>query len=95
MGAFEITEANRERGIITLSNTIDFEQHRAVNVTVMATDGGVPSLNPTAVVLCTIIDVNDNAPQWVTDFSSPYEFREDEFPGYYQFILLFSNFCTQ
>ena len=79
--AFEILFANRHSGIITLKKKIDYETHTSVNVTVMATDGGEPPLNSTALVLVEIEDVNDNAPVWETDFTQPYTFYENESIG--------------
>ena len=62
--AFEISDDNRESGVITLERSIDREQYRWINFTVLAVDSGTPSLTATANVAVEITDINDNSPEW-------------------------------
>ena len=62
--SFEITDENRETGIITLASAVDHEDYKWINVTVMAIDDGEPPLNTTALVGVEVEDVNDNSPEW-------------------------------
>ena len=62
--SFEITDQNRETGIITLARYVDHEETEWINITVMANDSGEPSLNSSAWVYVEIEDVNDNSPEW-------------------------------
>ena len=78
---FEITDANRETGMVTLAERVDYELVTSYNLTVLAVDSGVPPLNSTAVILVAVEDVNDNAPVWDTDFSNPFEVLENETLG--------------
>ena len=49
-------------GVIYLTRSLDYEQQKEVRFTVTATDSGTPSRTASAVVVMTILDVNDNAP---------------------------------
>ena len=63
---FEISDANRESGVITLNRMVDHERDRWINFTVLAVDNGTPSLSATASVAVEIKDINDNSPDWQT-----------------------------
>ncbi|XP_039240587.1 protocadherin-23 isoform X2 [Pipra filicauda] len=54
-------------GSLVLSNVLDRETASSHHLVLLASDCGTPSLNSTATVLITVLDVNDNAPV----FSSP------------------------
>ncbi len=56
--SFQITTT----GNITLSNIIDYEQSNVFNLTVTATDRGVPPLTSFVTVIVRVEDINDNAP---------------------------------
>ncbi|PAA73840.1 hypothetical protein BOX15_Mlig023527g6 [Macrostomum lignano] len=62
---FNITAST---GILGVQSPLDFENltSSTINLTVMAYDGGVPSLNSTVLVTVTVLDQNDNSPvcQW-------------------------------
>uniref|UniRef100_A0A1I8AC89 Cadherin domain protein n=1 Tax=Steinernema glaseri TaxID=37863 RepID=A0A1I8AC89_9BILA len=57
--AFEIKER-----YIVVKNEIDFEKTKAYEFEIEASDGGEPSLKANATVRITVIDVNDNVPQF-------------------------------
>lgn len=63
--AFEISDANRQTGVITLKTEVDQERTRLINLTVKADDQGTPQLSSLATVFVEIEDVNDNSPEWV------------------------------
>ncbi|PKU47422.1 protocadherin-23 [Limosa lapponica baueri] len=54
-------------GSLVLSNVLDREMASSHRLVLLASDRGTPSLNSTATVLITVLDVNDNSPV----FSSP------------------------
>uniref|UniRef100_A0A8C3B786 Cadherin domain-containing protein n=1 Tax=Cairina moschata TaxID=8855 RepID=A0A8C3B786_CAIMO len=54
-------------GNLVLSNSLDRETAASHRLVLLASDHGMPSLNATATVLITVLDVNDNPPV----FSSP------------------------
>ncbi|KAM9193151.1 protocadherin-23 [Mergus octosetaceus] len=54
-------------GNLILSNSLDRETAASHRLVLLASDHGMPSLNATATVLITVLDVNDNPPV----FSSP------------------------
>ncbi|KAJ7419526.1 hypothetical protein WISP_53472 [Willisornis vidua] len=49
-------------GSLVLSNVLDRETASSHHLVLLASDCGTPSLNSTATVLITVLDVNDNAP---------------------------------
>ena len=51
-----------ETGRVTLSQSLDFETQQTYNLTVFATDAGIPSLSTSATLSIHITDVNDNSP---------------------------------
>ena len=58
--AFEITEANREEGVITVKESVDRETYESITLTVRAEDSGPNPLSNFADIQVTIEDVNDN-----------------------------------
>ena len=58
--AFEITEANREEGTITVKESVDREMYESITLTVRAEDSGSNPLSNFAEIQVTIEDVNDN-----------------------------------
>ncbi|GLH14886.1 Fat-like cadherin-related tumor suppressor homolog [Gryllus bimaculatus] len=51
-------------GTIYLKRSLDHEIHNSHHFTVVAKDGGVPSLSSTAHVWVTVLDMNDNPPKF-------------------------------
>ena len=58
--AFEITDANREDGVITVKEAVDRETYQSITLTVRAEDSGPNPLSNFAEIHVTIEDVNDN-----------------------------------
>lgn len=55
-------------GIITTAAPLDYEMDPQPQLTVLATDGGTPTLSSTAVVFVVLQDVNDNEPVFKSNF---------------------------
>ncbi|XP_038061188.1 uncharacterized protein LOC119731947 isoform X4 [Patiria miniata] len=53
-------------GVLTLKPTaqLDYETSQAFNITIVATDAGVPSLNGTTSVGIIVVSINDNSPKF-------------------------------
>lgn len=49
-------------GLVTVNSRVDCETNPMPRLTVVARDGGEPSMSSTAVLLVTVLDVNDNEP---------------------------------
>ncbi len=67
-------------GVLSLRQSLDYEQQRVHFLIIEAVDGGDPPLSSTTTVNITVLDANDNAPV----FSQPlYETTvpEDAAPG--------------
>ena len=79
--SFEITDANRETGTVTLVRQVDYELVKTIDVIVTAVDSGAPALTSTATVVVSVEDVNDNTPTWITDFTDPVDIWENETYG--------------
>ena len=58
-----------EDGTITLTGTLDYEAVTMYNFTVEASDDGNPMLTSSISVTIDVVDVNDNAPMFLVDFS--------------------------
>uniref|UniRef100_A0A2C9K965 Cadherin domain-containing protein n=1 Tax=Biomphalaria glabrata TaxID=6526 RepID=A0A2C9K965_BIOGL len=57
---------DRDSGILKARTTFDHEVEKKLNVIVLATDEGRPSLVSTATVMVNILDINDNYPEIIT-----------------------------
>ncbi|KAL6459893.1 hypothetical protein MHYP_G00316520 [Metynnis hypsauchen] len=58
-------------GVIDVINPLDYETNREYNLRIKAQDGGRPPLiNSTGIVIVQVVDVNDNAPMFV---STPFQ----------------------
>ncbi|XP_058272722.1 cadherin EGF LAG seven-pass G-type receptor 1 isoform X1 [Hemibagrus wyckioides] len=58
-------------GVIDVINPLDYETHRDYNLGIKAQDGGRPPyINGTGLVIVQVIDINDNAPMFV---STPFQ----------------------
>ncbi|XP_022080540.1 uncharacterized protein LOC110973761 [Acanthaster planci] len=57
---------NPTTGVLTLKPTaeLDYETSQEFNITIIATDAGMPSLNGTTTVGIIVINVNDNSPRF-------------------------------
>ena len=56
-----------ERVSVVVSISIDAESHAAFRVHLVAVDGGSPALTSSALVVVTVLDVNDNPPKFDDD----------------------------
>lgn len=54
-------------GAVTLAMSLDFESVTSYTRTLIASDSGVPSLTASSTLLVTVLDFNDNAPQFSED----------------------------
>lgn len=55
---------NQKTGLISVNLEIDYEKTKSFFLTVQAIDGGIPPLSSQTFVNITILDVNDNVPQF-------------------------------
>lgn len=55
---------DKETGVVSLADLVDFERSKDYFLTVQATDGGTPPLSSLATLNISIADFNDNAPQF-------------------------------
>nr|ABL75866.1 protocadherin 2A26 [Takifugu rubripes] len=72
----DIFEIDSESGVITVKGNIDFEDKRAFEIRVEASDKGQPPMSAHCKVLVEVLDVNDNAPE-LTVTSLHSSVRED------------------
>lgn len=49
---------------IVLANQLNRERLASYNITLRAIDGGIPQMDSTAIILVTVLDVNDNCPEF-------------------------------
>ena len=68
---------DRDSGKVTVVKHLDRETMSVYSLVVLAVDGGITSLNSTAHMKITILDDNDNAPQFVQSQHS-FDIKEDE-----------------
>ncbi|KFM69224.1 Fat-like cadherin-related tumor suppressor-like protein, partial [Stegodyphus mimosarum] len=62
LGQFEI---NSKTGIVRLKRSLDRETESEYNLTVQATDHGIPPLSSTVLLSISVLDVNDNPPEFM------------------------------
>lgn len=67
-------------GIVTTASPLDYEVDPQPQLTVLATDGGKPTLSSTAVVRVMLQDANDNEPSFESDVYNV-SLKEDVPPG--------------
>ncbi|XP_029302997.1 protocadherin-16-like [Cottoperca gobio] len=67
-------------GIITTLSQLDYEKNPNPSITVVASDGGKPSLSSTAVVNIVLQDINDNEPVFERNFYNV-SVKENTAPG--------------
>ena len=68
-GGLPYFEIDSVSGAIVIKTGFDFEREQSVNVTVTASDGGVPRLSSTAVVSFIVTNVDEEGPQFIDDCS--------------------------
>ncbi|XP_058887587.1 protocadherin-23 isoform X1 [Acipenser ruthenus] len=56
---------NSQTGEITTKAVLDREVQDHFSIRVLARDSGLPALSSTATVLCTVLDLNDNTPEFI------------------------------
>ncbi|XP_075469162.1 protocadherin-23 isoform X2 [Ascaphus truei] len=61
-GLFRI---NSETGELVTAAKLDREEQEFFTIKVLVTDGGFPSLSSTTTIICTVLDENDNAPEFL------------------------------
>lgn len=66
----ELVHLDGESGELVVANRIDHEIYEWLNLTVRATDNGVPSRSSLVDVFIQVIDENDNNPYFVGDISN-------------------------
>uniref|UniRef100_A0A3Q3A6S5 Cadherin domain-containing protein n=1 Tax=Kryptolebias marmoratus TaxID=37003 RepID=A0A3Q3A6S5_KRYMA len=76
----DIFEIEPHTGVITVKGNIDFEERRAFEIRVEASDRGQPPMSAHSKVLVEVLDLNDNAPD-VTVTSIRHTIREDAAAG--------------
>ncbi|KAK4881840.1 hypothetical protein RN001_005159 [Aquatica leii] len=57
-------EINNGTGIVQIKERIDYEKIKKLNFTIFAYDSGIPQLNVSANVFVTILNINDNSPNF-------------------------------
>lgn len=78
-GGILTIEARKALGLIVVDLDIDREMIAMFNLTVRATDMGVPAMMDTALILITVLDINDNSPVFTQEVYVV-EIREDAGP---------------
>ncbi|OAD57365.1 Cadherin-23 [Eufriesea mexicana] len=66
----ELVHLDSETGEMVVANKIDREQYSWLNLTVRATDSGIPPRSSLSEVYVQVLDENDNNPYFVTDISN-------------------------
>ena len=77
--ASEFISINSETGELIIIRRLDFETLPQLDLTVVATDSGVPQLSTSAIVVLTLQDSNDVPPQ-ISASPSQFTFREGSIP---------------
>uniref|UniRef100_A0A8D8Q5N3 Cadherin-23 n=1 Tax=Cacopsylla melanoneura TaxID=428564 RepID=A0A8D8Q5N3_9HEMI len=73
----ELISLDEDTGEIVVANKIDHEQHKWLNLSVRATDSGVPPRSSYAEVFIQVLDENDNNPYFVPGTLNQLSIRED------------------
>lgn len=73
----ELISLDEDTGEIVVANKIDHEQHKWLNLSVRATDSGVPPRSSYAEVFIQVLDENDNNPYFVPGTINQLSIRED------------------
>ncbi|GAB6033159.1 hypothetical protein CHUAL_012768 [Chamberlinius hualienensis] len=76
-----------DTGIMTLKNPFDYEKKKVHDVVVLASDGGVPTLNATVIVRINVEDRNDNAPYFEHDLYTCF-LSEDAVRDQFVFMIM-------
>ncbi|XP_075400907.1 protocadherin-23 [Tenrec ecaudatus] len=63
--SFGLFEINPDTGEVVTTTTLDREVQDVFTLRVLVRDGGVPSLSSTTMILCTVEDENDHAPEYI------------------------------
>jgi len=79
----ELIHLDSVTGEMVVANRIDFESFAWLNLTIRATDSGVPPRASRAEVFIQIIDENDNNPYFIGDITN-ITVREDAPVGKFQ-----------
>ncbi|XP_043918358.1 protocadherin-23 [Protopterus annectens] len=77
---YEFFHVNAETGEITTTAMLDRELQERFILKVMVKDGGFPALSSTATVTCSILDENDNAPEFILPIHQ-LQLQENQEPG--------------
>ncbi|KAF7659578.1 hypothetical protein LDENG_00296480 [Lucifuga dentata] len=62
---YELFTINPHTGLISTSSYLDREEYQHFTLRVQARDSGLPPLSGTATVLCSVLDDNDNPPEFM------------------------------
>jgi len=62
---FNHFQVNPTNGDIYIAETLDYENIQSYNITVIATDRGIPSLSSSTILVIDVVDINDNPPAFV------------------------------
>ena len=82
-------EVNSTTGVIVAITQLDREIKKEYTFTILAQDGGSPSLNSTADVYIIVLDINDNTPEFQKEV---YEVTlSEDYPLMVQFITIIAN----
>ncbi|XP_049761329.1 protocadherin-23 isoform X1 [Elephas maximus indicus] len=63
--SFGLFEINPDTGEVVTTTTLDREVQEVFTLRVLVRDGGTPPLSSTTVILCTVEDENDHAPEFI------------------------------
>ncbi|KAM4807688.1 protocadherin-23 [Rhinophrynus dorsalis] len=63
--AYGLFRINSQTGEIVTAAAFDREEQEVFIIKVLVTDGGSPSLSSTTTVVCTVLDENDNTPEFL------------------------------
>ncbi|KAJ1216343.1 hypothetical protein NDU88_003946, partial [Pleurodeles waltl] len=60
---YKLFNISSETGEMVTSSTLDRETQEIFRIKVLVKDAGTPSLSSTTIIMCTVLDENDNAPR--------------------------------